>query len=105
MLAAPAPRKLTFDLKAAIAALAGPAVGADGARLGAAPAGWSTTRLVDVRIALWLVHPDAGDVSDNLAAAAPGSRRAPAPSLTQKYKSQRPPCSALPSISSEEQQP
>ena len=66
MLAAPAPRKLTFDLKAAIAALAGPAVGADGARLGAAPAGWSTTRLVDVRIALWLVHPDAGDVSDNL---------------------------------------
>ena len=69
MLAAPAPLKLklTFDLKAHIAALAGPAVGAAGARLGAAPPGWAASGLVDVRIALWMAHPDAGDVSDNLA--------------------------------------
>jgi hypothetical protein len=62
MLEKEAAEKLTYDLKPQLAALGQLSKSSRGARLGAVRL---AGRLVDVRIAAWLVTPDEAIVSDN----------------------------------------
>lgn len=65
MLTASEAQKFTFDLKAHMLALSRPAAGVGGARLPAVPVSAWGGRLIDVRVARWLLHPDSGASRDN----------------------------------------